>query len=84
LACNFGNFEVVKYLVAHGAKILIKDRFGNTPLDEAKLNNYPEIVDYLNKILEEDSASENSEYEDKCEQGRMRFKSNVDILPIID
>ena len=33
LACNYGNLEIVKYLVDHNALINVKDRFGNTLFD---------------------------------------------------
>uniref|UniRef100_A0A7S3NAU5 glutaminase n=1 Tax=Euplotes harpa TaxID=151035 RepID=A0A7S3NAU5_9SPIT len=49
IACNYGRFEIVKYLVSHGAKIDVKDNFGNTPIDEAKENNFECIVEYLTR-----------------------------------
>jgi glutaminase len=47
LAAAYGHFKVVKYLVNHGAVVTIKDRFGNTPIDEAKNNGYEEIHEFL-------------------------------------
>lgn len=49
LACNHGHFNVVKYLVNHGARIFAQDRFGNSPVDEAKANGHDEIYEYLQK-----------------------------------
>ena len=40
IASAEGHFEIVKYLVNHGASLLIKDYFGNTPYDEAKSKIY--------------------------------------------
>ena len=36
VACSWGHLDIVEYLVSHGARILAKDSFGNTPLDDAK------------------------------------------------
>lgn len=36
-----------RYLVYHGARIDKKDRFGNTPIDEAKNNNFMNIKKFL-------------------------------------
>jgi glutaminase len=47
LACNHGHFNVVKYLINHGARMFAKDRFGNSPCDEAKMNGHDEIYEYL-------------------------------------
>jgi len=54
LACNFGHLEIVKYLVTHGAIISAKDRFGNTPYDEAKNNNFWEVVHFLKEYALKD------------------------------
>lgn len=59
LAANYGNFEVVKYLVSHGAYCHIKDRFDNTPLDEAFNNGYHEIFQYLQIAKEEQQRKHN-------------------------
>ena len=47
IACNYGHLEIVKYLVSHGARIQVKDRFDNSPLDEARAAGFEEIVEYL-------------------------------------
>lgn len=52
MAANYGHFEVVQYLVEHGAYIQVKDRFGNTPIDEAMESGYTEIVEYLQRSKE--------------------------------
>lgn len=36
VACSCGHLEIVKYLVSHGARIRVKDNFGNTALDDAR------------------------------------------------
>lgn len=51
LAWNYGNLEIVKYLVWHGASILALDRFNNSPLDEAIDNGFTEIEHFLRKEL---------------------------------
>ena len=35
-ACNDNNVDMIQYLVSHGAKINVKDRNGNTPIELAK------------------------------------------------
>jgi glutaminase len=59
LAANYGNFDVVKYLVNHGAYCHIKDRFGNTPIDEALNNGYNEIFEYLQLEKVEEQRKQN-------------------------
>ena len=46
-----GQREVVRYLVMHGSKLTLKDRYGNTPYDDAKRCNDNEITEYLRKHL---------------------------------
>lgn len=36
LACCGGHIEVVRYLIGIGGRISFRDRWGNTPLDDAK------------------------------------------------
>lgn len=50
LAAAEGHEEVVKYLIRKGADINAKDRWGRTPIDDAKLNNNKAIVDLLKNI----------------------------------
>jgi len=78
IAANYGNFDIVKYLVSHGASINTKDRFGKTPIDEAKMNGFQEIEKYLQEYHEASdyqSNNESSEFEDEnshlnIEQGK--------------
>ena len=56
MAANFGNFEIVKYLVFHGAQVNAKDRFNNTPIDEAREWGYNDIVEFMENPLD-DSGS---------------------------
>ena len=57
MASNYGHFEIVKYLVSHDAQIDVKDRFGNTPIDEARSNGFPEIAKFLTTQLLKNSMS---------------------------
>lgn len=45
LACAENRLEAVKFLLDHGASPNPKDRWGNTPLDDAQKNRYTAIVD---------------------------------------
>jgi glutaminase len=41
LACSNGHFKIVEYLIDAGLKnINPKDRYNNTPMDDAKRGNY--------------------------------------------
>lgn len=48
LAATEGHIEVVEYLLRKGAKVNVTDRFGSTPLADAKINKHKDIV----KIME--------------------------------
>ena len=39
--------EVVKYLVSHGHPLFVRDRWGATPLDEAKREKRENVIKYL-------------------------------------
>ena len=41
LAASEGHIEVVEYLIGHSIKIDVKDRWGGTPLDDAKRHIFP-------------------------------------------
>lgn len=43
--------------MSHDAHIERKDRFGNTPIDEAKQNGYENIAAYLAGHLDDDIAN---------------------------
>lgn len=49
LACSNGHLDIVKYLieVCKIENIEPKDRWDNTPLDDAKRGNFKEIIEYL-------------------------------------
>lgn len=47
LAVSEGKDDIVKYLVLHGANVNTVDRFGNSPIDEAKKYQRTEIQSFL-------------------------------------
>ena len=52
VAASEGHIEVVKLLLNAGASPLPKDRFNNTPFDDATRGNHKKIIElYLNTIL---------------------------------
>ena len=50
LAAAEGNIESVDYLISHGHPIFVRDRWGATPLDEAKRENRDEVSEILKKF----------------------------------
>lgn len=52
LASSNGHLNIIKYLIEHSLlkNINPKDRWGNTPLDDAKRENFVDIIDYLSKF----------------------------------
>jgi len=63
LACAAGHYDVVKYLIDTGVEINVADRWGATPLNDAKETK---IIDYLvskgaKKGVEQPQFSEISE-----------------------
>jgi glutaminase len=49
LAASEGHLEAVKFLVAKGVEVNPKDRFGGTPLIDAKRGNFKKVIDFLKK-----------------------------------
>ena len=49
LAASEGHLEAVKFLVAKGVDVNPKDRFGGTPLADAKRGNFKKVIDFLKK-----------------------------------
>ena len=47
LAAAEGCLEVVEYLVSHGHPLFVRDRWGATPLDEAKREKRKSVINYL-------------------------------------
>lgn len=49
LACSEGHFSIVQYFIENGyfKDILVKDRWGNTPLDDAIREKHRFIQNYL-------------------------------------
>lgn len=50
LAASEGHLEAVKFLVAKGVDINPKDRWGGTPLADAKRGNFKHVVAFLKKF----------------------------------
>ena len=52
LACSNGHLNIVKHLIEHCSLIEInsKDRWGNSPLDDAEREGHKEIVDYISNL----------------------------------
>jgi len=50
LAATEGHTEVVEYLLRHGAKANIMDRFGSTPLADAKINKHKDIIKIIDSF----------------------------------
>ena len=44
LASTFGHLEVVKYLISNGVKVNPLDRWGATPLNDAKTDEIKEFL----------------------------------------
>ena len=49
LAAAEGSLEAVEYLVSHGHPLNVRDRWGATPLDEAKREKRKSVVEFLVK-----------------------------------
>jgi hypothetical protein len=62
-AVELGKISVILFLIAEGADVFAKDKFGNMPLDIAKERGDPVIVDFLSDVLT--SAPTISPYEMK-------------------
>jgi glutaminase len=52
LACSNGHVNIVKHLIEHCSlqNIHKKDRWGNTPLDDAKREEHKDIIDYITSL----------------------------------
>jgi len=50
IACAEGNFDAVKLLIKYGANPSLKDRFNNTPSDDALRGDHERIFDYLKNV----------------------------------
>ncbi|SFB06243.1 Ankyrin repeat [Cohnella sp. OV330] len=50
MAASGNHFEVVKYLVEHGADVTIKDNYGGRAYLEAKRNKNTEMMEYLKQL----------------------------------
>jgi glutaminase len=51
LAASEGHAHVVKWLLRHGADALVTDRWGGTPLDDARRGNHDEVVAMIEQAL---------------------------------
>ncbi len=44
---EFGNFEIVRLLVKHGADLHLKDKYGKKAIDYARKRKHQDVVDFL-------------------------------------
>ena len=51
LAAAEGSLDAVEYLVYHGHPLHVRDRWGATPLDEAKREQRPSVVEFLTQWM---------------------------------
>ena len=58
LACSDGQFHIVEYFLEMDLfhELNVRDRWNNTPMDDANVNNYPHIVEVLARAIEERHA----------------------------
>ncbi|CAD7952889.1 unnamed protein product [Amoebophrya sp. A25] len=47
LAASCGHLEVVEWLLENGHPLCVRDRWGNTPLDDARREGFPSVARYL-------------------------------------
>ncbi|XVF50404.1 hypothetical protein PTKIN_Ptkin04bG0097400 [Pterospermum kingtungense] len=78
VAASEGLFLVAKTLLEAGASVFSKDRWGNTPLDEARIGGYRTLIG----LLEAARASEMTEFYDGPQQirGEM-WKKKCTVFP---
>lgn len=58
LACAEGNMSIAVHLVQSGADINKKDRWGHTPITEAREHGFPELADVLKTIVSHGTLAE--------------------------
>ena len=56
LAASENQIEVVKYLLSRNVPISPVDRWGGTPLDDAKRSNHNELIEFLEKQSKKQTA----------------------------
>ena len=62
LAASCGRVDVVNFLVSHGARVDVKDRYNGTPLDDARRENHDEVA----RLLEERKLYAKTRYGSPC------------------
>ncbi len=60
-AAHDGNLDVVEYLVEKGADVNARDNNGSTPLDHARKNNHPDVVNYILNYMEKNRKKDNTQ-----------------------
>jgi len=50
VAASEGNYEAVKLLIKYGANPSLKDRFNNTPIDDALRGDHEKVYEYLKEL----------------------------------
>lgn len=49
-AARANQLEITTFLIEQGAKVDVKDKYGLTALDYAKISNATEVISYLNSL----------------------------------
>ena len=64
-AASRGHVSTVKWLLKHGAKIL-SDKFGKTPIDDARENDQEDVLSVLKTYREDDDSEVNEDDGSAC------------------
>ena len=65
LAAANGHLKIVEFLLANGVKLNCKDRYGNTPLDDATMSKNTEVVNFIQKKLSIENSNSGNANEDE-------------------
>ena len=52
LAASEGHLHVLRYFAEQGVDLAVRDRWGSSPIDDARSGEWPEIVDQLEKWID--------------------------------
>eukprot|EP00935_MAST-01C_sp_MAST-1C-sp1_P002663 g2663.t1 len=74
-ACRKGRLEAVRLLLERGADLYACHKGGNTPVQEAEANGYPEVVKLLNLWMLQQEHEEEAE-EEEAGEGKAKAKAD--------